>query len=168
MVNSITKAETPSVSPAFAKQLLAAVRAIKDRFHKWQDERLAQRLIERLYTLEEWQWIPAEHTFNSWKFPLEFYDLIPKWWKRGMKINRAMRVISPVMDVVHTKFGRKEELRYHNVHKGKMTNDEFEFWYNLDRNGNNLSDYYDKRYKVEQIKWWDEETFKKLSELNVW
>lgn len=159
--------QTHSSAGIAQNTLLAVVRF----FQRVSDERLAKKLVKRIYSLPKEEWIEVEHTFNRWRFPMKFYDLMPKWWLKKwdkQKGERAIKIISPVMNIVHKEFGNKEELRYHNVYLGKMTNDEFEYWYDFARGTESISAYYDKKFNVEKIKWWDEDVYKKLSELNVW
>ena len=92
------------------------------------DQRLVKRLIKRLHSLPENNWIEYGHTFNKWEFPMDFYSLIPRWW--GLKnMDRMYEVIRSVHDAIRVKFGEKEELMYHHLNELKSTEGAFEDWW---------------------------------------
>lgn len=145
---------------------------IKTKIQLWQDKTLAKKLVKRLHTIDKEQWIRINHTFNRWDFPIEFYDIMPKWWldeSRQGWMDRKHEIISPVMEVIDTVFSRKEQLMYHNVTVGKMTEQEFEYWYDMNtKDDKKVIDFYTRESLINSIKWWEDETFEKLSKLNLW
>ena len=129
---------------------------------------LSKKLMERLNETKKSEWLRIANTFNSWEFPISFYDLIPKWWgKPGM--NKASEVITPIIDRVKREFGEKEMLRFHNVTTGRMSNDEFEYWFDnistLMGSGKEVDKYYERLYFMQSIHWWEDEVFEKLQKL---
>lgn len=160
-----TAADSIPSASVEASPMLAGVRAIKERFQDWQ---LSNRLVQRLRSMEKEKWIYISHTFNSWEFPVEFYDLIPKWWNQPVHYKRKCKVINPLMTIVDKHFTRKEQLRYHNVFRGKMSNDEFEYWFYLDTNGLDITEYYERKWKIEGLRWWQDDVFEKLTDAKVW
>lgn len=138
------------------------ISGIRNAIKQNRDKILIQKLLLRLYCLDERLWLSFSEDFNSWKFPMEFYDLIPKWWRYKMPIKRASDLINPVMMAIREKFGHKEELRFHNVDRGGMTNDEFEYWYSIHENGAKAEEYYNRRFEIESIKWWEDDVYEKL------
>lgn len=147
----------------FGYILLAVIHYI----NRISDNRRAKRLIKRLYELPKENWLRIDHTLNRWEFPMEFFDLMPHWWLLKKDMDRQMAIISPVMHIVNEEFGRKEQLRYHNVFNGKMTNEEFEYWFNLNRNDIDIHTYYDRKHKVKTLNWWQDDIFQKLSDAAV-
>jgi hypothetical protein len=109
---------------------------------------------------------------------MKFYDLVPTWWLKKKKADRPMRIISPLMDIVKNEFGEKEQLRYHNVYKGKMTNAEFEYWWDNFSNTNRSKPsvfndekhkkYYERSCIINELHWWEDDVFEKLSAAKVW
>lgn len=157
----------------FTKPLLSLVRFLNEI----SDKRRANRMVAKLHTLPKENWIAFDWQFNRGEFPIEFREFTPIWWCKKGKFNseRMMTIISPLMDVVEDEFGEKEQLRFHNVFKGKMTNAEFEYWYeNISMiNGKNRTDearnkYYDRRRKIDELEWWKDEVFDKLSTVSGW
>jgi hypothetical protein len=139
---------------------------IKESVINYRDSRLICKSVMRLISLNKNNWIRYGNKFNSWEFPIEFYDLIPKWWTIGSDIHRASKIIRPIRKIITDTFGEKEELRYHNVVNGKMSDSEFEYWWtirddNLD--GDKFKSYYDKKFKMEELEWWKEEVFNKIN-----
>ncbi len=130
------------------------------------DEYLKRKIIERIQSIDRRQWIAIEHKFNRWEFPVEFYNLIPKWWK-GFGDDQHHDFISPVCNFISNNFNNKEKLEYHNVWNGCMTLEEFEYWWNT-RNTIKNTEYYHKRSNIQKIKWWEDDVYNKLSELNLW
>lgn len=126
-----------------------------------EDKELSEKLIERLKTFDEDRWIDIAHTFNGWVFPTGFYDLVPNWWRMG---TREHLVLRPLMQMVTDKFGNKEQLRFHNVSMGNMSNEEFEYWYSIRDNPDDkiYTDYCNKRHAIEKLHWWKDEIFEKL------
>ncbi len=128
---------------------------------------LSKKIMERLNETEKSEWLRIANTFNSWEFPISFYDLIPKWWgKPGM--NQAAEVITPIIDRVKREFGEKEMLRFHNVTKGRMSDSEFEYWFdNLSTSGvdKEYAKYYNRKCFIQSLNWWEDEVFEKLQRL---
>lgn len=150
--------------------LLLAVRFLNEI----SDRRRAKKMVAKLHTLPKESWIAIDRQFNVWEFPMEFREFMPRWWMKKRTIERAMAIISPLMKVVKNEFGNKEQLRFHNVFKGKMTNAEFEYWYeNVSMSNGNRSEeavkkYYERRRKVDELEWWKDEVFEKLSTVAGW
>lgn len=141
---------------------------LKSLVTKWQlflDKKLSRKILNRLESLDRNKWLYIGDRFNRWEFPIEFYDLIPKWYMLGCNVKRAMLITSLTMQRIRTEFGYKEELRAHNVGM-KMTNDEFDFWYDNVRGSNNgnIDSYYDRVFKMEEIHWWEDAVWAKISE----
>ncbi len=131
-----------------------------------EDKVLIEKLLNRFYESPKDMWIYYDHTFNSWEFPLEFYDLIPNWWFDS-SMDRKHQVLKPIAKLVKDEFGLKEELRYHNVQKGDMTDEEFEYWFKNKDEEWFFYNYYDKKRNIEKIQWWKEDVYQKLVELNI-
>jgi polyhydroxyalkanoate synthesis regulator phasin len=147
--------------------LLLAVRFITEIL----DRRRVRGMLAKLHSLPKEEWIRIGHQFNSWTFPMEFYEFMPNWWVKKGKWNgdRAYRIVHPICETVRNEVGEKEGLRYHNVYKGKMTNEEFEYWFaNIRMQSKNINEdltrkYYDRRVKMDTVRWWEDEVFEKLS-----
>jgi hypothetical protein len=157
----------------FAKPVLSVVRFLNEIC----DQRRANKMIAKLHTLPKDSWIALARQLNGWEFPMEFREFTPRWWGKKGKWNskRMMAIISPLMKVVNDEFGNKEQLRYHNVFKGKMTNAEFEYWYenisvinSKNRTDEAFNKYYDRRRKIEELEWWKDEVYEKLSTVAGW
>lgn len=131
-------------------RIILFVKSLPSAYNSAKDRRLAKKLVKRLKSLDEDYWLHFWEKLNNWEFPIEFYDLIPAWWSVGMDVRRAIFVVSPVLWEIESRFGEKERLWYSNVQKGRMTEDEFEYWYSLDED--ELEKYYIKKAKT---KWWD-------------
>ncbi len=135
-------------------------------------EKEANLLVKKLHSLDKDLWLHIGHTLNSWKFPLEFYDVMPKWYLKNTSMKIAQKLINPVLEEIHKQFGHKEELRYHNVFRGKMSDLEFEYWYDNfsigNINGKNRGggdEYYDRKFAIEKLKWWEDEIWEKIKPL---
>lgn len=131
------------------------------------DKRLSDKLVKRLMILPKDQWLEYGHIFNTWGFPVEFYDLLPNWWKGSFPMKRAARIINNVTEVIKSEFGNKEELRYHNVFCGNMYDLEFEYWFNNVRIGcenheKSFNLYYNRKNKFGNIRFWDDDVYEKL------
>jgi len=140
----------------------ALSRKIAEISDRWR----VQRMIKRLYSTPGERWLEIRDDFNKWKFPVGFYEFAPKWWGVPGKHNgeRAMRIVSPVIDEISKVFNEKERLRYHNVVVGKMSDAEFEYWYyNIGLRPRlssiSESEYYYRQMKVRSLEWWKGNTF---------
>lgn len=122
----------------------------------------AYRIKKRLLSFDKELWLNFGWQFNFWEFPIQFYDLIPFWYRYGCNNKFASKLLCPMNDEIRRVFTEKEQLRYHNVFKGKKTDEEFEFWFSNRIKNNN--DYYYMRYEVDKIKWWEKDVYKKLVE----
>lgn len=73
------------------------------------------------------------------------------------------------MDIIDRNFSHEEQLRFHNVTIGKMTNKEFDYWYHYvclsvsNEKEYSAISYYDKRSFMEEIEWWKDDSFVKSS-----
>ena len=140
------------------------------------DRRKAKRMVAKIHTIPKEKWMELEHQFNRWQFPMEFREFAPRLWGKKGKWDseRMSAIISPLVKVVNDEFGHKEMLRFHNVCKGKMTNIEFEYWYdNVSMSNRNRSEdafrkYYDRRKKIDELEWWKDDVFEKLSTVLGW
>ncbi len=140
---------------------------LREIINQYLDDRSSKKILNRLKGLKTDMWLYYYEKFNSWEFPLEFYDLIPIWWKSGSNPKRALKVLDLVMKEIKIKFSEKEQLRYHNVSNGRMTNEEFDFWYDVIRTDNyedtpEKKKYYDRSFAVETIQWWKDDVYNKL------
>lgn len=127
------------------------------------DKRLQKKFIKRLLSIDKSRWIGINRTFNFWSIPPEFYDLIPKWWKYNKLPRKTFAFIRPVMQIIDDVFTKEEQLRYHNVQKGKMTDAEFTFWNSMDSFGEErVSRYYDRADYMDKIEWWKDDVFEKI------
>ncbi len=134
----------------------------------WFDAILTKKLLKRLESLDKRDWLWYGHQFNNWAFPIEFYDLIPKWYRRhGRYIgDRRFKIINPVCERIRDAFSLKDELWFNNVVNGRMSESEFEYWFSL-RNGNTETSYYHRLFEVKELKWWEDETFEKLKSIGL-
>lgn len=126
------------------------------------DKRLQRKFIKRLLSIEKNKWVAINHTFNRWQIPPEFYDLIPKWWGYNNLPKKTFAFIRPIMEIVDNIFTKEEQLRYHNVEKGKMTDAEFTYWYSIERFEKDIMKYYEKRKYMDSIEWWKDDVFGKI------
>jgi hypothetical protein len=128
------------------------------------DKLRQKRIIKRLLKTDKKYWIAIGHDLNGWIMPPQFYDLIPSWWNRNGGIARKSFVfIRPISEIIDSEFSRKEQLRFHNVFKGKMTDAEFEYWWqNTTINRENTLAYYDKAFFIEKVEWWKDDIFEAI------
>lgn len=140
-------------------------------FEDYIDNKLSQKIIKRLLSTPKDEWLSIGHTFNRWEFPIEFYDLIPSWWSKEWDKHlrdRAFRITNSVASEISKEFSTKEQLRFHNVTIGSMTDEQFEYWFgNIRNNPNSSSIYYDRMFNIEKIKWWEDDTYSKIEKLNI-
>jgi hypothetical protein len=157
----------------FARPVLSVVRFLNEI----SDRKRANKMIAKLHTLPKENWLAYDRQFNRWEFPMDFREFTPSWWgkKERWYSKRKMAIISPLMEIVMNEFGYKEQLRYHNVFKGKMTNAEFEYWYenkimtsSKNRTDEAFNKYYDRRRKLEELEWWKDDVYVKLSTVLGW
>src|ERR1700679_943454 len=134
----------------------------EDELGFW-SRRLQRKMIDRLWTIDKREWLSIGHGLNNWEFSHHFYDLIPKWWNKRPR--KWVVFLQPISDVIDKEFSHKEQLRYHNVQCGSITNEEFEYWYDHVRgDGRNAekTDYYDRRRYIDRIEWWKDEVFEAI------
>lgn len=131
----------------------------------------ADALIAKLKTIDKGVWLHIGHTLNGWEFPIDLYDVMPHWYLTNRSIKRAMKLISPVIKVIRDEFGNKEELRFHNVVRGSMSNLEFEYWYDnfsiegSKNTGQPENTYYERSYEMDRLEWWKDEIWEKIKPL---
>lgn len=146
----------PFSAPPSKKKAMSPIKYIQNKL----DKRLVRRLIKKLNSLPEDNWIEYAHTFNKWEFPMDFYNLIPKWW--GLKnMDRMYEVIRSVHDAIRVKFGEKEEMKYHHLNELKSTEGAFEDWW-AKRNSDEIEEHIRRSIKYESIKWWKDDVFNRL------
>lgn len=134
------------------------------------DKRLCNKIANRFNMLDKNMWLSYGHTFNRWQFPEDFYDLMPRWYRKGnrgrLNTNRYMTIYRTAAKLVDSHFTNKEQLRYHNVIMGKMSEGEFEYWYeNISRinvTDQVINKFYARRDKINEIEWWKDEVFEKI------
>lgn len=132
---------------------------------------MQRRWRKRLMATDKIYWIYIQHTLNMWRIPEQFYDLRPLWWKFGKLPRKTYNFINPIMQIVNAQFSEKEKLRYHNVYVGKMTNEEFEYWYENcsmrspePKNNESINIYYERRWFIDKIEWWKDDVFNVIKE----
>lgn len=93
---------------------------------------LKEQLLERIKTLSEPEMIEVAHALNHWRTHPLIVDIMPDgWsWSGDEPIRKAPQSIA--MRYVTETVGRKAQLRFHNVTNGRMTEEEFEKWWNKD------------------------------------
>jgi hypothetical protein len=93
---------------------------------------LKEQLLARIKTLSEPEMIEVAHELNCWRTHPLIADIMPgSWsWPGDEPIRKSPQSIA--MRYVTETVGRKAQLRYHNVRKGRMTEEEFEAWWNKD------------------------------------
>jgi len=134
---------------------------------KYLDKRLANKLLERLLSRDKKEWMYFYHCFNTWQFPPTFYDLIPEWWGRPLKGDRMYFVISKVISEIRNEISEKELLRFNNVRMGKMTNDEYEYWWEIKGDDDRMMAFYKRQNYYHSVKFWQDNVFKKIESLNI-
>jgi len=130
----------------------------------------AYRIKRRLLSFDKVRWIDFGWQFNNWDFPIEFYDLIPYWYRYGSHFKSGSKLIRPLMREIDKNFSNKEQLRHHNVLRGRMTDEQFNFWYdtcslsNAYRNSKEDSwdNFYFREKGFKQIEWWKDEVYESL------
>jgi len=121
-----------------------------------------KRIIKKLLTIDKNYWMGINHTLNRWRIPQELHSIFPRWYKKSRLPKKAFAFITPIMKIIDAEFSHEEQLRYHNVVKGKMTDAEFDYWYSQDRFGKLSEEYYIKREYMDKIDWWKEDVFEKI------
>lgn len=122
-----------------------------------------RRIIRKIKTIDKLQWTGMEHTFNRWEWPRQLWQFIPPWWLDEKLPRKAYVFLRPICDLLKSTFTDKERSRYHNVIMGRMTEGEFEYWYenlSLVRGDEKTNAaYYDKVNFMEQLEWWKDDVF---------
>jgi hypothetical protein len=95
------------------------------------DEALYQSLLERIQSLTHQQMIEVGHALNRWETHDLIRDIMPDGWHWNGEWSIKSTPQAKVMDYITSTVGRRAELYYHNVtHRGEMTPDGFEQWWN--------------------------------------
>lgn len=106
----------------------------------------SEEIILEIEKLNQEQQFECDHYLGSWEWPDLIKKFKPDWWDKIPEGKFATELhyifISPICNHFRNKFGRKEELRYHNVRSSRktMTNSEFEEWW-IKYSGLALKDY---------------------------
>lgn len=131
------------------------------------DRRRQEKIIRRLLTIDKREWLEIGHMLNSWQWHRRFLDLIPRWWPKRPK--KWFVFIHPITQIIEQEFGKRAELEYHNVHRGRMTRKEFAYWFDhvhtddlSDRNKEAATQYYSRVMFMEEIEWWRDDIFEKI------
>lgn len=142
---------------------------IRRILENWFDAILTKKLLKRLESLDRRDWLWYDNQFNNWGFPVEFYDLIPRWWNSSkVRKGRRFELIWPVCERIQNEFSRKDQLRFHNVGERRMSEAEFDYWYSITKiNDEAVRIYYHRYYEVRKLKWWEDETFEKLKSIGL-
>lgn len=77
------------------------------------NQKIAEKMISKLYSIPKDNWLEIDHQLNQWQFPMVFIEFMPKWWPTGGLMKPRMQIISPVMKIIQDEFGHKEQLRFH-------------------------------------------------------
>lgn len=130
---------------------------------KNEDDLLAVALLERLITLPKENWTHYYRKFNHWGFPDDFYDLIPDWYDpRVLNTDRLMAINTKVMERIKNEFTNEAILRIHNVEYGRMTDDEFTYWYHNRDRDEIFSKYYPREKQFKELHFWDDDVWERL------
>jgi hypothetical protein len=143
---------------------------IRRILNNWFDSILIKKLLKRLESLDKDYWLWYGHQFSDWRFPVEFYDLIPRWYsKRGRYIrDRRYKLTRPIFERIYSEFSVEEQLRFHNVIVGRMSEAEFDYWYSISCTDKEAErTYYDRHFYVKQLRWWENEIFEKLRSIGL-
>lgn len=125
--------------------------------------KISDKIIGKLKSLDRDSQIHCWQLLNQYDFPSELAGLAPEWWVDKEFVESRDEVLKPVMQYIDSEFTEEETLRYHNVQKGRMTDDEFTIWFKNRFAPDDMRElYYNRREKFRKIEWWKDEVWKKI------
>jgi hypothetical protein len=73
------------------------------------------------------EWLSIGWQLNRWDWPNEMSDCKPQGWdEAGMDIKHVY--IRAMVNAINAQFSERDILHYHNVVRGRMTQEEFDYW----------------------------------------
>lgn len=129
-----------------------------------EDKKLLIKVFEIIDKSQKEDLLEFYRDFNYGKIPLPMYHLIPDWWT--LDNERRFQFTIKVLDKIRTVCTEKELSKNHNVFHGKMSYDEFEYWFDNCslRSGKFDENFYPRRNTIENLHWWKDDVFNKLVE----